>query len=298
MNALYCHRCGYVARCASVSPLRRARSRMVLAPVPADLRRPRRDSPPFGRADQVVDRAVGRPGLPGDGAPVDPLRLRLGQVGVRRRGHRLRQQVPGLAGEQPHLVADGARSSDWSVGRSLLVALVEDVVQPGGAGGERHPEHRAVGVAAGRLQRAGPVRRGRRAGPQVQAPAGCSRRRRGGSAAPRHARRGGRVGWRWPRPERTQASPWPLGPPTGRRRGPWSHLVDDEVHRLGRVADRHVPEGAEGVECRPAGAGVAQSVPAPGASRHPTGAGPSRRSRRPAAGSGWFDVPVAAACDV
>ena len=160
---------GTSSRWASVSPLRCARNgNVVYVPVSSPSTTL---TPPVGRDDQRVRPAVGRRGLPRHCGPVDPVRLLLADVGVRAgAGRRGRQQPARRGGEQPHLPARAGEVEPLVVGQVLGVALVDDVVQPGRAGGQRHPEHRPERVgrlwaAAARTTRSGWPRRPTGAGP-------------------------------------------------------------------------------------------------------------------------------------
>ena len=122
------------------------------------------------RVDELLAGGVGGLHLPHDGVGVDPLCLGLGEVGG---GHTagLRQQIAGLSGDHPHLVVVRGDVERLVAGEVLLVALVKDVAERGGAVGERHLEGDAVGVLLHRLERLGPVRGFLGAGPGVQSPA-------------------------------------------------------------------------------------------------------------------------------
>lgn len=113
----------------------------------------------------------GRGGVPGEGVAVDPDGFGLGEVEGGGGSGGLGQEVLLLAAQHPHLVAGGLEVQGLVGGEVLLVALVEDVAQAGGPGGERDLVYGAVGVGAGGEERLRPVGGGRGAGPHVQAPA-------------------------------------------------------------------------------------------------------------------------------
>ncbi len=110
-------------------------------------------------------------GVPGKGVAVDPDGLGLGEVQGGGGAGGLREEVLLLAAQHPHLVAGGLQVQGPVGGQVLLVALVEDVAEAGGAGRERDLVDRAVGVGAGGQERLGPVGGVRGSGPDVQAPA-------------------------------------------------------------------------------------------------------------------------------
>lgn len=88
---------------------------------------------------QGVRPAVGRADGPGDRGPVDPLRLLFRDVQVLRRpGAGGGQQPAGHPAQQPDLVADPGQVESLVVGLVLGVTPVDDVVQPGRPGRQRH----------------------------------------------------------------------------------------------------------------------------------------------------------------
>lgn len=122
------------------------------------------------RVHELLAGGVGGLHLPDDGVRVEPLRLGLPEVG----GHaaaRLREQVAGLAAEHPDLVAVGGEVEGLVAGQVLLVALVQDVAERGGAVDERYLEGDSVGVLLRGRQRLRPVGGLLRPGPGVQSPA-------------------------------------------------------------------------------------------------------------------------------